>query len=309
MAQLQSERRSRRLSRAVVLSTILVVAFAASLRAQVVSDPRIAEFDPSPDHWTVLESGQPAVERYELNIYSVASSVLLATVDLGKPAPDADGKIRFDFTTVVANWSFGGGEYEARVSAVGPEGAALSDASNPFTFTPSSECTYSLSHTTMRAPAAGGSYSGSVSAATTCGWTATTSLPWVSLWVTSGTGNGTVPFQVQANTSTSNRSGTITIAGQAVTFLQSGAAAPASTFAKASPANGTTAQSSSVTLTWSAVTDAGYWVCWDTTNNNRCDGAWMPNGGGPGRTLTGLASRDVLLAGAGPDNERRDRRE
>ena len=88
--------------------------------------------------------------------------------------------------------------------------------------------------------------------------------------------------------------------------------APASTLAKASPANGVTGQSSAVTLTWSAVTDAGYWVCWDTTNNNRCDGAWMPNGGGTGRTLTGLAAGtyywQVLAQNAGgtTDRERRD---
>ena len=61
-------------------------------------------------------------------------------------------------------------------------------------------------------------------------------------------------------------------------------------FGKLTPANGTAGLGSSVTLTWSAMTDAGYWVCWDTTNNNTCDGTWWPNGGGAARALTGLAA-------------------
>jgi hypothetical protein len=60
-------------------------------------------------------------------------------------------------------------------------------------------------------------------------------------------------------------------------------------FAKASPANGTAGLPSSITLTWAAVADAGYTVCWDTTNNNSCDTSWWPNGGGSSRNLTGLA--------------------
>ena len=67
---------------------------------------------------------------------------------MGKPSPDADGKIRYDFASAVAGWPLPGGNYEARVSAVGPEGAALSDPSNPFTFTTVSSCTITLSATT-----------------------------------------------------------------------------------------------------------------------------------------------------------------
>jgi M6 family metalloprotease-like protein len=59
-------------------------------------------------------------------------------------------------------------------------------------------------------------------------------------------------------------------------------------FGKLTPANGVSGLGSPVTLTWSSMADAGYWVCWDTTNNNACDGAWWPNGGGAGRTLTDL---------------------
>jgi hypothetical protein len=59
--------------------------------------------------------------------------------------------------------------------------------------------------------------------------------------------------------------------------------------AKISPAWGTTGLGSSVTLQWTPVANSGYTVCWDTTNNNSCDNAWWPNGGGATRVLEGLA--------------------
>ena len=56
-----------------------------------------------------------------------------------------------------------------------------------------------------------------------------------------------------------------------------------------SPTWGTTGLGTSVTLQWTAVANSGYTVCWDTTNNNSCDNAWWPNGGGATRILEGLA--------------------
>ena len=61
-------------------------------------------------------------------------------------------------------------------------------------------------------------------------------------------------------------------------------------FGKLTPANGAIDLGSSVTVQWSPVADAGYYVCWDTTNNNTCDGTWWPNGAAAARTLTGLPS-------------------
>jgi hypothetical protein len=223
MKNTSTRQRTASVSLTALLALIFLLAFAASPQAQVLSDPRIAEFDPSPDHSTVLDSGQPAVLRYDLDMYVVGASSPFVTVDMGKPSPDTDGKIRYDFTAAVAGVALPGGNYEARVIAVGPEGEALSDPSNPFTFTSSSGCTFSLNTTTVRAVASGGSYSADVATGSTCGWTATTSLAWVSLWATNGTGDGTVPFQVQANTSTLGRTGTITIGGRALTVAQDGA--------------------------------------------------------------------------------------
>ena len=118
-----------------LLVVTFTLAFVATPQAQAVRDPRIAEFDPSPDHWQVLSDGQPAVLRYELAVYMIGASAPFATVDMGKPSPGADGKIRYEFTAQVGAWTQVGTDYEARVSAVGSQGAALSTPSNPFAFT------------------------------------------------------------------------------------------------------------------------------------------------------------------------------
>jgi hypothetical protein len=43
------------------------------------------------------------------------------------------------------------------------------------------------------------------------------------------------------------------------------------TTGKLAPLDGTTNHGEDVWVSWSAVADAGYWVCWDTSNNNTCD--------------------------------------
>jgi hypothetical protein len=224
---------------ATALAIILIPALAAPAHAQVVSDPRVAEFDPSPDHWQTLDSGQPAVVRYELGVYLCGAAAPFTTIDMGKPTPDGDGKIRYDFASSVTAWPLPGGNYEARVSAVGPEGSAPSEPSNPFTFSSGSSCTYSLSARSFSVPAGGGSYSVDVNAGTSCAWVVTTPASWITLWTSSSAGGGSVPFGVQPNTLTTPRSGTIVVAGLTVTISQAAAAAPTYTLTITRPTGGT----------------------------------------------------------------------
>jgi len=226
MTPSRTRRRSASLGLAALLGITFTLAFAATLSAQALNDPRIAEFDPSPDHWAVLDSGQPAVSRYEFGVYLLGASAPFATVDLGKPSPQYDGKLRYEFASNVAGWPLPGGTYEARVSAIGPGGAAPSAPSNPFTFTIDSTCTIYLSATIAGFEAWGGSDAVNVSTRTGCGWAATTALPWVTLQTAGGSGSGTVPFVVQANSSSFSRTGTITIGGQALTLQQAASMVP-----------------------------------------------------------------------------------
>ena len=100
----------------------------------------------------------------------------------------------------------------------------------------------------------------------------------------SGLANGLYYWQARAQ----NASGTTDANAGTWWSFRVGPASP--TFTKLAPANGSSGLGSSVTLTWSALTDAGYWVCWDTTNNNTCDGTWWPNGGSAARAVSGLAN-------------------
>src|SRR5262249_20619596 len=71
-------------------------------------------------------------------------------------------------------------------------------------------CTYSLSSTSASLSAGGGAWSVSVTAPSGCTWTATTTASWIHT-TSSGNGSGTVNYAVDANTSTSPRSDTISV--------------------------------------------------------------------------------------------------
>ena len=94
-------------------------------------------------------------------------------------------------------------------------------------FTPRTTCTYSLTPTSLNFIANGGSSSVSVTAQSGCPWTAISNAPWITITSgASGTGNGTVNYSVAANSLTTTRSATMTIAGLTFTVTQDAAALP-----------------------------------------------------------------------------------
>ena len=273
MMPFRTRRRSAWLGFATLLGTMFTLTAAAPLHAQVLSDPRVAEFDPSPDHWTTLESGEPAVLRYDLAVYLLGASTPFGTVDMGKPSPEADGKIRYDFSSQVTAWTLPGGNYEARVSAVGPEGEALSSPSNPFTFTSPSQCTISLTPPTVEAAASGGNYAANVSTGEGCGWAVTSVLSWVTAWTASGSGGGTVSFEVQANSSLSSRTGTVTVGDQTLTVWQAGAPpcsyalSPASASVPAGGGNAVFTVAAGSACSWAANSDRSWITASSSTSS------------------------------------------
>ena len=70
-------------------------------------------------------------------------------------------------------------------------------------------CAYTLAVTSQNAPANGGSFSFTATTGDACGWTASTSTPWITLGTTSGTSPATVTFTVAANPTITPRTGTI----------------------------------------------------------------------------------------------------
>lgn len=86
----------------------------------------------------------------------------------------------------------------------------------------SDDCTYNLSHPTKQFTSSGGEDTVTVSASSqNCQWTATESLDWVTITSgSSGTGSGSVSYTVSANSSQSQRIGSMTIAGKSFSINQ-----------------------------------------------------------------------------------------
>jgi all-beta uncharacterized protein len=212
-----------------VLIVLSVLAMPAPAAAQSVVDATTAEFQPSADHSATASDGTPLVNSYLLQIFATGSSIPSYSIDMGKPTPGADGLIRFAFASRLTVPLVGGTIYEARVSAVGPGGSTSSQTSN--TFASSAPCAPALSSVATSVGASATTGSVSVAAGTTCAWTTRANVTW--LTVTSGasvTGAGNVNYSVSANTASTSRSGTLTIAGQTFTVNQSGSS-PTCTYA------------------------------------------------------------------------------
>jgi formylglycine-generating enzyme required for sulfatase activity/C1A family cysteine protease len=87
----------------------------------------------------------------------------------------------------------------------------------------SGNCTYSISPVSNSFSSTAGTGSVSVTAQSGCNWTADSSATWITLISGSnGGGSGTVSYSVASNSGTSSRTGTVTIAGQTFTVIQSG---------------------------------------------------------------------------------------
>jgi uncharacterized repeat protein (TIGR01451 family) len=163
-------------------------------------------------------------------------------------------------------------------------------------------CSYSLSATSASAPAAGGTQSVNVIASSGCAWTASSNAGFLSIGSgTPGTGNGTVSYQVTANSGAA-RSGTLTIAGQTFTVMQAGVSGPALTIAKTHTGNFTQGQTNaqyniSVTNSGAGSTNGSAVSVTDTVPG----GLTLVSMAGTGWSCNGntCTRNDVLAGGAG----------
>jgi hypothetical protein len=85
-------------------------------------------------------------------------------------------------------------------------------------------CSYSLRASSGNVPAAGGSGSAAVVAASACSWSASSNAPWLTITASGSAGNGDVQYSAAANTDSTARTGSLTVAGQTYTVTQGGAA-------------------------------------------------------------------------------------
>jgi hypothetical protein len=98
----------------------------------------------------------------------------------------------------------------------------LTVAGRTFTVAQGQGCSVTLSPDRTTSSSAGGPGTFSVQAAVGCGWTASSTVPWISIASgQTGTGSGTVTLSIAAN-SGAPRSGTVTVSGQTFTVDQQG---------------------------------------------------------------------------------------
>ena len=227
--------------------------------------------------------GTPVVQSYQIGLYIVGASQPFQTVSLGKPTPDGTGTITVDMTAAFLGWPIVGTNYTADVAAVGPGGVARSALSNTFSFTGGGSCSFTVSPTSHSPPATGGPYTTTVATTSGCAWTGASNAAWITVTSGgSGTGNGTVAYTVAANTSTSPRIGTLTIAGQTVTVTQ-GAAPVVLRFLKL-----TDRRRGWRTYTTAVTTTSG--CAWTGASNNT---AWITVTGGSSGTGNGTVAYTV----------------
>ena len=130
-------------------------------------------------------------------------------------------------TAAALNWAPGdqietcGGASPLTFTVAPPATATPPTTSVPTTSTIPG-CTYTLSIApTIDGYPTGGTFSATVTTAAGCTWTAVSNAPWIHVTAGSaGSGTGTVTFAADANASPA-RIGTLTIAGQIITFNQS----------------------------------------------------------------------------------------
>jgi hypothetical protein len=126
-------------------------------------------------------------------------------------------------TIVSAPGGNGNGGIDLTIAAnSGPaRSGTLLVAGRTVTVNQDSGCTITLGAPSTTAPAGGGPGTVAVSSAGGCPWTATSNAPWITVTGGSpGSGDGTVTFNVEANTTGAPRSGTIAIGGAGFTINQ-----------------------------------------------------------------------------------------
>jgi Fibronectin type III domain/Viral BACON domain len=96
-----------------------------------------------------------------------------------------------------------------------------SEYSNEISYNTTATCQYSISPASQSVGFLGGPRTLSVSSQPDCTWTAVSNVSWLVITSnSSGMGNGTVNYSVNANSSSSSRKGKMTVAGQTFTISQ-----------------------------------------------------------------------------------------
>ena len=145
-------------------------------------------------------------------------------------------------------------------------------------------CSYSIAPTALSYSASAGTGTVNVTTTSGCSWTSSTTDSWITITSgSSGSGNGTVTYSVSANSGSSQRTGSITIAGQTHTVVQSGTSSCTYTIAPSNQSFSSSAGNGTVTVT------AASGCNWTATSND----SWITVTSGSTGTGNGTVSYSV----------------
>ncbi len=181
---------------------------------------------------------------------------------------------------ISGNWTTGSNTWSA-LSTGGPYSHKAYVNISP---TNTVSCSYSLGSAGSSLSAGAQSGFVSLTAGSTCAWTAGSNASWLSVVsAASGTGSATVSFSVSANSSSGSRTGTLTIGGQSYNVVQAGAGCSYSV----SPTTISLTSASATTAVVNVTTGSS--CSWTSTGN----GSWLTLLSGASGTGSGSASISV----------------
>jgi hypothetical protein len=200
----------------LLLSALLLLGTCGPTLADTMN-PNVVTFIPSANHHSIGAGGRPMVTGYALHIHRLGATAAETVVDLGKPAPDADGYIRVNLGSRLAGLTSAGVPFEGRIVAIGPGGVSSSSASNLFHV---DSCRFVVAGSTSVA-GAGGPVSVAVVTRDGCQWRAETGTSWLSYTAeSSGIGPGRLGVTAAANPTREGRLGAVSIGSELVFVFQ-----------------------------------------------------------------------------------------
>jgi hypothetical protein len=246
--------------------------------------------------FTVIETGVACSYSLSLTGASYASGSGSDSVNMTAPNGCAWNVSNTNSWITITGGSSGAGNgtvsysFSANTSGTTRSGVVIIGGQSYPIIQVSAACSYTLSSASASIAAGGGSSSVNVTAGSTCGWTATSNVGWITVTSgASGTGNGAVGYSVAANTSSSAITGTVTIAGQTFTVIEAGVSSCTYTLSSGSAAYFSSGSSGSVNVT------AAGGCAWAVNNTN----SWITITAGGSGTGNGTVSYSISANASG----------
>lgn len=274
-------RAGRVFARASLVFALSLACRPAVAVAQPVVNPTVVHFTAPSNRDLTDPVGNPLLTGYDLHFFMRGAVEPFQSVSIGKPQPDWAGSIRIHLASLPA-LPARGIVAEVRVSAVGPEGALRSDASNPFVFSdvtapvesggvPIDRCSLVFSPVAARVPASEGSGVFAVDGPDDCLWVPSSRVDWIVITAATEHGSGWISYRVHANQSGATRSGSIAVGSQVIQLMQDSTSAesamgcdieisPGSIALGAPASDGVLTVSGAADCSWSATSSSDWLV-------------------------------------------------